>query len=349
MNTYDVNTVETKESKKQFVNFRCKEFGARFKVKHKWFYEDNIYGESSCLILRENNTSEVVGSTAVFPRKLYINKKIIEAGITGDFGVSPEHRSLGPALKLQKATIQCCIDGKFDLLYGYANKKSAPVQKRAGFKLVGYPARYVRYISSYSLLLRYIKNRFLSKFISFFLDIIMKLFSYEIFSRRGLNYKFEVDIPVDEKFDRLWESAEKPALIVGKRDKQFVSWRFQQGDYKPYRLFTISEKNAQEMLGYIVFYEKETHVRIADVFCKNEFVFYDLINGFLNFAQKNKYYTVDLVYLGNVKFKSILEKCRFIRRVSDATFFVYLKNDDKFNNIPLNENSWYYLEGDGDS
>ena len=53
--------------------------------------------------------------------------------ITGDFGIDKQYRTVGPALKMQKAGIAGCEDGRLDVLYGYPNEKSEPVQRRAGF------------------------------------------------------------------------------------------------------------------------------------------------------------------------------------------------------------------------
>jgi len=115
---------------------------------YTWFYLANPYGLAGGWVVKESKADKVIGSTAVFPREVFVNGKCLLAGIRGDFGVDPNYRSLGAALQLKKAEVGACSEKQFDFLYGYRNKKSEPVQRRAGFVVVGSTCRMVEVLKS---------------------------------------------------------------------------------------------------------------------------------------------------------------------------------------------------------
>ena len=66
-----------------------------------WLYNRNPNGKARAWVgLIEG---DVVATAAVFPRRAYFNKSEIIAWVLGDFCVSDRHRSLGPAVALQRA------------------------------------------------------------------------------------------------------------------------------------------------------------------------------------------------------------------------------------------------------
>ena len=67
----------------------------------------------------------------------------IEAGVLVDLAVSPAHRTLFPALLLQKSLLAAGLEAR-EVLYAFPNQKAAAVFQRAGYRHIGLMTRYVR-------------------------------------------------------------------------------------------------------------------------------------------------------------------------------------------------------------
>src|SRR5690606_30209916 len=82
----------------------------------------------------------VIGAGA---RPFVWGEKPIRAAVVSHFAVDARHRSLGPALMLQRALIDSAR-GRFDLLYGLPRPNAVAVSRRAGFNMLGTLVRHAR-------------------------------------------------------------------------------------------------------------------------------------------------------------------------------------------------------------
>jgi hypothetical protein len=71
----------------------------------EWLYRDNPFGEASVWLAYEGKPDHVVGVAGAFPRRLHMLGGQKLSWVLGDFCVSDEHRTLGPALMLQRACL----------------------------------------------------------------------------------------------------------------------------------------------------------------------------------------------------------------------------------------------------
>src|SRR5580658_7630313 len=71
-----------------------------------WLYHRNPHGPTRAWLAFDGDTGEVVGASAAFARRV-VAEGIGKTGwVLGDFCIADKYRSLGPALQLQKATLQ---------------------------------------------------------------------------------------------------------------------------------------------------------------------------------------------------------------------------------------------------
>src|SRR5688500_13696162 len=67
-----------------------------------WLYRRNPAGPARVWLLC-TPTGEAVGGLSVFPRRFWAGGRHLSGAIVGDMIVLPAHRTLGPALMLQRA------------------------------------------------------------------------------------------------------------------------------------------------------------------------------------------------------------------------------------------------------
>jgi hypothetical protein len=83
----------------------------------EWLYRDNPDGPAWSWFALDKNAGRVVGTTSVFPRSIWVNGRLQLCGQVGDFAISPSHRSLGPAVLVQRATFQPVDAGQLCFCY----------------------------------------------------------------------------------------------------------------------------------------------------------------------------------------------------------------------------------------
>src|SRR5258707_14285040 len=70
-----------------------------------WLYRENPHGQGRAWIACGPDNSTIVGMAAAFPRRIWIGGAENVGWVLGDFCVSDQNRSLGPALQLQRACL----------------------------------------------------------------------------------------------------------------------------------------------------------------------------------------------------------------------------------------------------
>jgi len=77
----------------------------------------NPAGKGWWWVIYERGHQSVHAMTSVFPRPMYIDRKLRMCGQVGNFVVDAAYRSLGPAVMLQRATFQTVDSGALSLCY----------------------------------------------------------------------------------------------------------------------------------------------------------------------------------------------------------------------------------------
>src|SRR5271157_183742 len=78
----------------------------------QWLYRANPDGPAWSWFACQGTSGRAVGVTSVFPRSMWIGDQLRMCGQVGDFAISASHRSLGPAILLQRATFEPVDQGK---------------------------------------------------------------------------------------------------------------------------------------------------------------------------------------------------------------------------------------------
>jgi hypothetical protein len=218
-------------------------------AKYQWLYLDNPSGPARHLLLHHGSQPEPVGAAGMVTRQFVARGAPLAAGLLTDLYVRAEHRSLFPALMLQKQMRSVGL-GVHGLLYGYPNDKSLLVVRRLGYRRLGDFARFVCLLR-YGEYLEHWLPRGPSRFVGAIVDRCLPLvFRPHRLLREG--WRGEWLDGVDVRFDALWEAARRADGIIGVRDRRYLSWRFLARPSHRYRIFALSKSNADAIAGYAV-------------------------------------------------------------------------------------------------
>ncbi len=223
-------------------------YAERRPLKLDWFYMRHPSGQPRLLLL--HHAGRVVGVTGLGSRPLSWHGRELDAALMGDFAVDSHHRTLFPALMLQRAALEQGL-ARHALLYGFPNAKSLPVVRRAGYQVLPGVGRYARALRSEAYLPP-AWPRAARRALGLVADLALSLRHAVGLRRHGRALQASwLDGP-DERFDALWARA-RLALgdcVVGRRDAAFLRWRFEARAWHRTQLLALVDARTQALAGY---------------------------------------------------------------------------------------------------
>lgn len=319
-----------------------------------WNYFKSPYGDSQCWLAREEDSGKYVGCGTLFPRRISIRGKLINAAIAGDFAVDKEHRVYGPALKLQQ-TIQlninnCSKNSDLEFIYGIPNRLAKPIFSRIGYIELGKYNSFIKILKTEYKWKEYLPPAKLTRIFSKIIDLSLILFSKEKRYKRPSGISIEIPKRFDGRFDVLWARVHDQFNIIGERDSQFLNWRYKESkNNNKYEIFSIVN-DKREILGYIVYYIKENICYISDLLSLNLDDFANvLLAEFSLYMRERAVGSISIRYFGDKSLLTLLKRFHFLlHKKGEAKVMAYIDKISPYATILHNDQNWYFLEGDTD-
>ncbi|MBL8525563.1 MAG: hypothetical protein JNN20_17930 [Betaproteobacteria bacterium] len=234
--------------------------GGQPEAKFDWYYLRHADGVPEVHFLRHADHAEAVGVAGVSARPMRYGSESVAVGEIVDFVVSPKHRTLFPAIFLQREINRLGME-KRELLYGLPNKQSEAVLRRVGYKLVGQMVRRVRVLRSAEYLARHIPA-WTAKLAGPLIDRVRAA----AVSLRRLwtgGFRSQWQDKADARFDDLWQRAVMPGTLVGVRDSKFLNWRFADCPLGKYAFLTVCTAVGQ-LVAYAVCEVQQQGLHVHD-------------------------------------------------------------------------------------
>lgn len=207
-------------------------------AKYDWFYLQPSCEPPLLQLLRHEPSGTWVGACSAGRRRMSWRNREIRAGVLVDLAVTPEHRSLGPALILQQGVVAA---GKrhLDLLYGFPNPKAAPVFKRIGYRHLADMVRHAKVLRHTGYF-----ARTMPLLLARLAGAVADLAVYLADSLRGLGeprLHASWSDAADARMDTLWSDSSHGHGVLAIRDARHVHWRFDQCPLGKTRHLLLSE------------------------------------------------------------------------------------------------------------
>lgn len=213
----------------------------------EWLYSRNPGGTAEILGLRESDGAWV-GMVAIVPRRLWIDGTEHSAAYLCDFYVHPQHRTLLPALMLQRAAKQR-LEESGRVNYAIPNELSLPIFKRLGAREILLRYRWARPIRSRPFLVG--RGATLAATASPLLDAAGLLFDFASSCLRP-GIRAEWLTKVDGRFDELWSAMPKAGLNIGDRSARYLRWRFFEEPGHQNRALGFIERRSGRLAAYMI-------------------------------------------------------------------------------------------------
>jgi len=319
-------------------------------VRYAWMYQNNPAGPAHCQIARDLSRGEVLGSAALFPRRMFVDGKECLAGVAGDFSVKREHRAFGPALSLLRRGVDECLSGHFDFLFGFPNSLSEAVLVRAGYKAIGQVRRFVKPLQSRYLLEKWHRAPGFAKAVTRSVDMLLTLAARA--GGWGIDKRFRAESPArfDSRFDELWRKACHQEPVIGERSAAYLNWRYVEAPHRRYHIYALSQGDGAELAGYIVYWlSQDERVHIVDLLAINWAGAADaLLSMFLHRQRRERRQAVCISYAGTPDVGRLLRNHGFLERKPQGNLVVFTPECSPFREHLLEQDKWYALAGDND-
>ncbi|MBI2216460.1 MAG: hypothetical protein HYU51_04105 [Candidatus Rokubacteria bacterium] len=230
-----------------------------------WLYRDNPAGPAWAWFAWDTRTARAVGTAAVFPRAIWIGDRLARCGQVGDFAVDATHRTLGPAVMLQRSTFEPVDDGLLAFCY------DCPPHDRgmAPFLRLGLDA--TRRTHRYASLLRAereIRKRIGPSRAVLPLALLANA-ALAVRARRGTTRASGLEIAehlgrFGEEFTALDGEVRDASLIRGRRCAEDLNWRYRDDPLHEHHVLTA--RRGGRLVGFVVVRMAGEDAHVLDLF-----------------------------------------------------------------------------------
>lgn len=311
-----------------------------------WIYENNPYGVPDSWFLRNTKGNAPIGMASIIPRSMWVNGEKVTAGVAADMMVDKNHRSLGPALMLQRALVASCEEGRYTFIYGFSPRPAAAVQLRAGFQAMGSCVRFLKILST-ERFTRNQKMHYIARAAGGIIDTAIMAADFILSAKdllKSRNISSRISDSFDSGFDQLWEKLPRQNLVVGDKTSSYLTWRYTMSPYHSHKIFTLAN-TADNILGYLVFSIVDQTIQIYDMAATGRLDL--LLSSFIAVARRNyRVHAISFMLFAGCSIIPSLTRRLFLKRPDDLIIVVYCKKDfSSLHRTPLN---WHLYAGDKD-
>lgn len=281
-------------------------------AKYDWFYQQCPYGAPLLMLLRTGDAAGAIGVTAAGRRTMLVQGEPFAAGVLADLAVSRGHRSLFPALTLEKGVLAAGLR-EFSVIYGFPNPKAVAVCVRAGFQRLGEMTRYLRVLRWGHYLQRRLP-RPVAHVVGALVDA--GLWLQDRIADRGSRLQGRWHAEVPDAVDAIWRGSRRAGGPLLVRDAAFVRWRFARAGRGAVEYFVVSSEIDGAPLAWFAYEPAEPIAHVLD------FWSVDGMGGVLRAALRCLALAVrarglvglSVEYYGTGSGREFLESMRFVAR-----------------------------------
>jgi hypothetical protein len=324
----------------------------------RWLYDQNPAGPAHTWLGVDGPTGEVIGCGSLVPRRMLVDGAPVAAAILGDFAVSPQHRTAGAAIAIQRAVAQGGPPAGFAFQLCYPNETALPIFRRVRYQPVGEARTWVKPLRSEYKIREYLPAPWLARAAGAVVDVGLRANDWRTFAaRRPRPYRTCIADSADHRFDRLWANA-RPRYITGERTAAYLNWRYAGFTSASYRFFCLLGRSLrwnrrledEALVGYVVYQVKDNKVFVADLFCDFERDTERLLFAFADRMRGEGHYSISVVYLGNDFLARALDAQHFIRRPTTRSLLIAFDKaaPERLKGLLLDAQSWLMVDGELD-
>ena len=315
-----------------------------------WCYDDNPFGTARSWLLYEHDHDACIGIATAFPRQMYIGQVGLCGWVLGDFCLRSHHRTLGPALVLQKRCIHELSKDSTGPIYDFPSTAMTAIYTRLRQRPLGRMLRLVKVLKVDNMIQKYIQIPILSKGLQVLINSFVECKEKWNARRQQSHLRFEVqEVPCTQEFSVLAEKIKGNNGICINRTAEYLNWKYFQNPLGSFEI--LKARQGDELVGYLVTAVREDEGDIVDGLAES---FSEVIKPLLleqigRFLRKGVS-KISFPILENHPWFPEVKGLGFYEREGGSFYGILEKNDKAvIGEVSEKQKNWFILQGDRDA
>jgi hypothetical protein len=311
-----------------------------------WLYENNPHGRARAWIAHDADDDTIIGISAAFPRRIYVDGKDRLSWVLGDFCINNAYRTLGPALSLQRASLADADSAEVAFCYDFPSKAMTAVYKRLQVTSFGRMIRLAKPLRSDRKMKELTKSPTFSRALSFGGNLLLRLSQQR--NRADCDLQLSLhDRDCGDEFSDLARSIGSRYGVCIQRSAEYLNWRYVNSPLYRYELITV--RRAGALLGYAVFLQEGEDAMLVDLFgAAEDAVLSALVVHGVALMMTRGVQTLSAGVVESHPWRGLLEHHGFRAR-EVSPMMIYASSGSEFCAGIKKQQTWLLMQGDRDS
>jgi hypothetical protein len=311
-----------------------------------WLYRNNPHGEARGWIAIDRDNGAIVGMAGAFPRRVYVEGREKLGWVLGDFCVDDQYRSLGPALRLQRACLAEVDSGAVAFCYDFPSVSMMAVYRRLSINPFGQMLRLAKPLRIDRKIGEVIKTPVVARELSAVGNFLLTLHDSRPRDSRALTMSLH-EGHCGEEFSALAREVGSRYGVCIQRSAEYLNWRYLGNPFCRYELLTARRDGA--LLAYAVFTHAGEDATLVDLFAVDEpRVISRLVDGVVALLRKRGAVTLSAPVLESHPWVPLLQRLGFKAREA-RPMIVYAPPCPSSKRSVFEGSNWFLMHGDRDS
>jgi hypothetical protein len=314
--------------------------------RYDWLYLQNPFGPAHVWLMYGEDSEELIGSAAAFPRLVQVGGNDLVCWNLGDFVIKESFRSLGPAVSLQRACLGPVKSGEISFCYDHPSKSMMAIYNRIGVPASGWITRYAKPLRLDGQVEKYLGGNLPAKALSALGNSLLASWDKVRFRKGKLEIALEEGRFGDE-FSELDQRTCHRYKVCGRRTAQYLNWRYKDNPLADYEVVTLREGG--RLLAYVVFSHRDRHAVVSDLFGDDTpSAVRALLGETLAVLRKRSIHTVSVPASEGGPLTPSLEQAGFYPR-EKSPLVIYAASKGPWDGLVNVVANWFLSYGDRDS
>ncbi|WP_454065097.1 hypothetical protein [Candidatus Nitrospira salsa] len=312
-----------------------------------WLYRNNPFGQPRVWVTEESKSCAIVGAAAAFPRSLYIGLKKKVGWVLGDFCISEQYRSLGPAIQLQRACLEGLGSEGSAIWYDFPSSHMLAIYKRLKVVQSQKMIRFVKPLKVDRKVRSVVKSSFFQRCLNIVGNLTLQVSDRRVKPPAGLTFQQHVG-ECGPEFTELSEFIGGSHGNCLERTAAYLNWRYCHNPLDCCVLVTARQEGA--LKGYAVFTETGADAYVLDVFgVQNRDVMVGLLDHIVGRVRSGPCETVVVSIVDNHPWIHFLQSVGFKPREASPIIISGLPIESEYKTDENQHRSLLLMQGDRDS
>jgi hypothetical protein len=344
--TWDIGCADLVRDRQMMIDAVVKYLNPRADDKRfDWLYFKNPHGSGRAWIARDKESQSFLGMASAFPRRVYRQDREEVGWVLGEFCIHEQHRTLGPALKLQRAILDELKSDKIALFYDFPSRSMMAIYSRLSIETSHKMLRLACPIRLDQKLSDLLTSPWLASVVSPIANAALRMRNRPGKLPRHLAISLFAG-PCESEFSELTEEIRGHWGNIVQRSAEYLNWRYFQNPQQHCEMLVA--RSHGRVIAYAVFTQDGGHGLLLDLFGYDDpAVFVELIKHTATIFAQREVSTFSVFILDSHPIVPVLQGLGFSEREnSPALIYEVERCSAQSSQYP---DRWCLMHGDRDS